>query len=331
MSNETNTVQELRRFRTARGLTQTDLARLLGVTQQAVAKWEETGQIPAGRVRDLAKHLRVSADVLLVEDDPALRERRVPVEVNEIFFSTQVVVDFEERSFHYCPREEEVADFWHALQKGTFAHLSAGPVQVLINTGSMRRVDLSEDPPLSSYKPFPINPTDELKRRANDRDDTDASAEPEEREERQWYENGEARVYIRGVAEPYVATQTFFDELLGRDDVSTAELVDLAENFECERDDSNSIFDLFEDIRSSAEREERTYERNEDPPSEKYVFQSEDYDGCPQATWVHSREIQVIEVPTRLWELYRMAMDAWSEAPPVAKRPGGRQIKKKGK
>jgi transcriptional regulator with XRE-family HTH domain len=95
MSNETNTVQELRRFRTARGLTQTDLARLLGVTQQAVAKWEETGQIPAGRVRDLAKHLRVSADVLLVEDDPALRERRVPVEVNEIFFSTQVVVDFE--------------------------------------------------------------------------------------------------------------------------------------------------------------------------------------------------------------------------------------------
>lgn len=38
-----------------------------------------------------------------------------------------------------------------------------------------------------------------------------------------------------------------------------------------------------------------------------HVFDSEDGDSVPQSTWVHTRDIQVIEVPTRIWELHQLA------------------------
>jgi hypothetical protein len=41
------------------------------------------------------------------------------------------------------------------------------------------------------------------------------------------------------------------------------------------------------------------------------VFASEDYDGVPQHTWVHNRDIQVVEIPTRIWELHRLSVEAW--------------------
>jgi hypothetical protein len=174
---------------------------------------------------------------------------------------------------------------------------------VIINIAAAVRIDISEDPPLSSYKPTPISPIDDRPDQQNE-----GSGEPQ-----YWFDRGEARVYVRGFSEPYSAVQTFFDPLLDRTDVTQEQLVELHDAFEEERSDAetNSIFDLFHSIGLSAELDESEYDRGEPlHPDSLHLFQSEDYDSCPQLTWVHTRDIRVIEVPTRLWNLYSMSVDA---------------------
>jgi len=58
--------KRLRELRRERGITQTELAGRLGVTQQAVAKWESARSLPEpGAVAGLAKFFGVSSDYLL--------------------------------------------------------------------------------------------------------------------------------------------------------------------------------------------------------------------------------------------------------------------------
>ncbi|HEX2039520.1 MAG TPA: helix-turn-helix transcriptional regulator [Acidimicrobiales bacterium] len=70
----------LRRRREARGLEQAELARLLGVTQQTVSKWETGVTVPRpSRVAALARALGLDAGLLhaaAAEDDPTVGERR---------------------------------------------------------------------------------------------------------------------------------------------------------------------------------------------------------------------------------------------------------------
>jgi transcriptional regulator with XRE-family HTH domain len=297
-------IDDLRLQRIKRGLTQVDLARLMGVSQQAIAKWEQSCLLPRSRLEALAKVMREPAAALLsvVDASGPERESRVRASVAEMF-APQVVVDFKSRSFHYTPTTEEAADFWLAVQGRGFAHLSAGPVQVLINTKTMLRLDVSEDPPLSSFEPYPIHPSDE-------EDDGD------EREdgERHWFDRDEARIFIRDVKEPYTAVQRFFSEFNDKDAPSEAELADLHVGFQSQRDDEHSIFDLFEHTVFQTDAGVWVTEPDgELHPDALRVFYSEDYDGVPQHTWVHNRDIEIVEVPTRLWALHEMSISAWAK------------------
>ena len=287
-------VRELARHRRARGLTQSDLALLVGVTQQAVAKWEQSGSVPHHRVASLAKNLRVPVEVLLPlgEQSSPEHEPRLRAIVNEIF-ADQILLSFEGGAFHYCPSSEEAREFWRDLQKGSFVLLSAGPVQALVNVDAARRIDFCEDPDLGRYVPL-IN---------SDGNDDEAAES--------WFDHGDARVFVRGVDVPYRAHQSFFSGVLDRSDVTMAELAELHHAFECVRPTENSIFDLFANLTFNADLTPEPSDKN-DPthPSHLNVFQSEDDDGAPQDTWIHTRDILVIEVPTRLWEIHNLGVKA---------------------
>src|SRR5579884_1199523 len=177
-------VQDLAAHRRNRGLTQTDLALLLGITQQAVAKWESTGVVPAHRVKALAEGLRVPVAAVLHPNDASAEERKVRVQASvDELFADQVLVCFDDLCLHYLPSVEEVREFWQNLQRGALAHLSAGPVQVMINVAAAIRIDISEDPPLSSYKPTPKSPTD---------GEPDNHEESASGETQYWFDRGEA-------------------------------------------------------------------------------------------------------------------------------------------
>ena len=66
--------RKLKKHRRERGITQNELAELLGVTAQSVSKWERGESLPdLVHLSDLAGILRVPADALLHENDPAER------------------------------------------------------------------------------------------------------------------------------------------------------------------------------------------------------------------------------------------------------------------
>ena len=61
----------LRELRRARGLSQEDLARLLGVSGYTVTRWEAGHMVPNARhARQLARRLGVSVDDLRLGDQP---------------------------------------------------------------------------------------------------------------------------------------------------------------------------------------------------------------------------------------------------------------------
>ena len=299
-------VRDLGLHRRARGLTQTDLALLLGVTQQAVAKWEQSGAVPHHRLPALAKHLRVPIEILLPPGGRTSPDHgpRVRAVMNELF-ADQVVVSFDTANFHYCPSSEEVHAFWSDLQRGPFAQLSAGPVQAMINVDAIRRIDFSEEPDLNLYTPFPRSPI-EL-----DADEDPEQVRDEEAHLAPWFVRGEARAFVRGVAEPYTGPQDFFADTLERDDVTKEELAELHDAFECERPSQNSLFDLFDNLAFHSDMDPDPSDRS-DPthPGHLHVFQSEDDEGGPRNTWVHTRDLLLVEVPTRLWEIHRLSVRA---------------------
>jgi hypothetical protein len=191
----------------------------------------------------------------------------------------------------------------------------------MVNVGASLRLDLSEDPPLSSYTPIPVSPLDED-------EISDDSESTETEEEQRWYHRGEARIYVRGAPRAYSAPQTFFDDVLDQAEISRDELAELHEAFESKRPTANSIFDLFDELVFCADHDE--YERGGRLHVDAlHVFTSEDDDGAPQHTWVHTRDIQAVEVPTRLWELHCLSVKARSEVlearPARTERPARRQ------
>jgi len=299
-------VRDLYSHRRSRGLTQTDLALLLGLTQQAIAKWEQTNLVPEHHLKDVARHLRVPVEVLLAKTEGSAAQQAANLRAQmEDFFSDQVVICFDDLCLHYCPTSEELAEFWISIQRGAFAHLSAGPVQVLINVGEALRVDISEDPPLNTYRPSPINPCSSPTEPEEEIDET-ASKEP-----KFWFDHGYARVYVRGAMEPYTGPQTIFTPLMDRTDITKLELAKLAEDFESERTDFYSIFHLFQSVIFSMELDASEYDKGQSlHPDSLHLFQSEDEDSVPQQTWIHTKNIRAIEVPTRFWKIYELGLKA---------------------
>ena len=58
--------ERLRTFRQRKRLTQGELAKIIGVTRQTIAKWENNERVPdALMAKKLAKELRITADELL--------------------------------------------------------------------------------------------------------------------------------------------------------------------------------------------------------------------------------------------------------------------------
>ena len=57
--------KQIKKYRTQKGLTQEQLGQLLGVTTQAVSKWERGGSSDALLLPDISQALGVSIDALL--------------------------------------------------------------------------------------------------------------------------------------------------------------------------------------------------------------------------------------------------------------------------
>ncbi len=57
--------KQIKKYRTQKGLTQEQLGQLLGVTTQAVSKWERGGTPDAELLPDISQALGVSIDALL--------------------------------------------------------------------------------------------------------------------------------------------------------------------------------------------------------------------------------------------------------------------------
>ena len=68
----------LAELRQRAGLTQADLAQLLGITQGQVSRYEESGEIPSRLAKPWARHLGVTTDDILPDDDE-------PVDVTPVF------------------------------------------------------------------------------------------------------------------------------------------------------------------------------------------------------------------------------------------------------
>lgn len=62
--------ETLKRLRDYRGITQAELAQILGITQQAVAKWERNKSEPdSSGLKQLSKYFGVSIDYLLDNEE----------------------------------------------------------------------------------------------------------------------------------------------------------------------------------------------------------------------------------------------------------------------
>lgn len=57
--------KQIKKYRTQKGLTQEQLGQLLGVTTQAVSKWERGGTPDAELLPDISQALGVSIDALI--------------------------------------------------------------------------------------------------------------------------------------------------------------------------------------------------------------------------------------------------------------------------
>ena len=78
--------------RKARGLTQDELGRRLGVTNKAVSKWEVGETLPdVTIIRNLAEELGVSVDELLTQTDVKEEQRKVS-KVNKLLLTLVVVL-----------------------------------------------------------------------------------------------------------------------------------------------------------------------------------------------------------------------------------------------
>ena len=78
--------------RKARGLTQDELGRRLGVTNKAVSKWEVGETLPdVTIIRKLAEELGVSVDELLTQTDVKEEQRKVS-KVNKLLLTLVVVL-----------------------------------------------------------------------------------------------------------------------------------------------------------------------------------------------------------------------------------------------
>ena len=63
--------QRLAAVRKAAGLTQEQLGELVGVTRQAVSKWEAAQAVPdALMIAEICRRLHVSADYILLDKEP---------------------------------------------------------------------------------------------------------------------------------------------------------------------------------------------------------------------------------------------------------------------
>lgn len=68
------TAQRLRALRKREGLSQTEVARILGITRTAYNKYESDASAPSRKLRELAQLYHVSTDYILGEED-ALAEK----------------------------------------------------------------------------------------------------------------------------------------------------------------------------------------------------------------------------------------------------------------
>lgn len=68
------TAQRLRALRKRKGLSQTEVARILGITRTAYNKYESGASAPSRKLRELAQLYHVSTDYILGEED-ALAEK----------------------------------------------------------------------------------------------------------------------------------------------------------------------------------------------------------------------------------------------------------------
>lgn len=68
------TAQRLRALRKREGLSQTEVARILGITRTAYNKYESGASAPSRKLRELAQLYHVSTDYILGEED-ALAEK----------------------------------------------------------------------------------------------------------------------------------------------------------------------------------------------------------------------------------------------------------------
>ncbi len=108
-------------LRKQKGLSQEDLAEQLGISRQAVSKWERAESAPdMGNLMSLAKLYQVSLDELLQMDDEAIENER---------FAQDNAAQTEEPCF--APPPEPPVDEAHAYRKRVRHALNAFPYPIV--------------------------------------------------------------------------------------------------------------------------------------------------------------------------------------------------------
>ena len=97
--------ENLKNIRKQRGITQEELAEILGVSRQAVSKWESDGGYPeTEKLIAISKQLNISIDYLL--NDASVMEKKEEVEEKSVVYATLEDV------------KKEISEITNAIQIG---------------------------------------------------------------------------------------------------------------------------------------------------------------------------------------------------------------------
>lgn len=107
--------RKIERIRRLRGLTQTELGDVLGITKQAVSKMEQTEQIDDERLKNIAEALGVTEDGL-----KNFHEERVIYNTNNFYENcgvTSTAISGNTENFNNFPIEKTIELFEKLLEK----------------------------------------------------------------------------------------------------------------------------------------------------------------------------------------------------------------------
>lgn len=112
------TGKRLRELREAKGLSQNEVAKLLGISRTAYVKYETGESRPVRKIKELSQLFNVSTDYILANNEPATpHAEKMPKDLNKFLEQTEIVFNGDT----YNLNDEEKAMIMKSLEVAFYA------------------------------------------------------------------------------------------------------------------------------------------------------------------------------------------------------------------